>query len=181
MPKIDNPIQGDEDDPEYPVLQIEANEPSFYVTPAPDIQTLIAPYIVPTRQMPYNRVGFFTFFLTHGNPAIRIVEAQPIGIAGRVTIYTTTASAKVLLTGKRENVVASTSGTTQTFSVPIVSTMMPLVMNTCAEIWAEEISAGTDSEINVVLETFDVDLYEKELGRHYPYNSVPINQIPSDY
>ena len=186
MPKIDNPIadqeQIPEDQPEYPGLQIEDNRPAAFSYPPPDINTLISPYIVPTKTMPYNRVGFFTFPLTHGQPAIRVVEAQPIGIAGRVTLYTTIASARILVANKREMLTATTGLTTsQSFSTPITNAMQPITLYTCAEIWAEEVSAGTDSEINIILETFDIDLYMQELGRYYPYDKVSMNQIASDY
>lgn len=188
MPKIDNPIadqeQIPEDQPAYPGLQIEEDLPAAYDYAPPAINTLIAPYVVAVQQIPYNRVSFFTFQLLHATPAIRIVEQQPIGIAGKVTIYTPTTGAKILLSNRRENLTTSVNGTTSqtgSLNASLISTMQPLVLLTCNEIWAEEVSQNTDSEITVILETYDRDLYMQELGRYYPYDKVPINQQPSDY
>lgn len=182
MPKIDNPIDETPDQPAYPGLEVED---TCQTVGAPDIQTLFAPNIVPVSQQPSNRIGTYTYFLSPSQPATRIVEAQPIGIASRVLISADCVSAaKLLLACKKEFITPAADGLTQSMTFPIrllaTTAMQPFYLEffTTAEIWAACVTTAVTIEVNALVETYDIDLRDHTVTQVYPYQEVATNQAP---
>ena len=183
MPKVDNPIDETPDQPEYPGLEIEDTTQSVG---APNIQTLFAPGIVPVSNQPSNRIGTYTYFLSPNQKATRIVEAQPIGIASRVLITAdSSAVAKILLATKGEYITPAQDGLTQSMTFPIrllaVNTVQPFYLElfTTAEVFAALVTAAVTAEVNVLVETFDIDLRDHVVEQRYPYQQVAYDQMPT--